>query len=109
MSTLIEKTHKRWLRKKPKVEHIQSLALPRENTENSLKKNNKSLKTFSKASKRQKVDDIRVSTTSPVIIDESEWFNPFDQIIFFGDINYRVELPRLEVINLFYLYNNSGQ
>ena len=34
---------------------------------------------------------------SSISIEENDWFNPFDACLFFGDLNYRLDLPRLEI------------
>ena len=34
------------------------------------------------------------------VVEERSWHNPFDAVIYFGDLNYRTDLPRLEVIRL---------
>eukprot|EP00600_Ochromonadales_sp_CCMP1393_P018200 CAMPEP_0175020118 /NCGR_PEP_ID=MMETSP0005-20121125/13948_1 /TAXON_ID=420556 /ORGANISM="Ochromonas sp., Strain CCMP1393" /LENGTH=369 /DNA_ID=CAMNT_0016277953 /DNA_START=57 /DNA_END=1167 /DNA_ORIENTATION=+ len=49
------------------------------------------------SSKGTKTSKPQTKTGIEPIIEEARWLNPVDGVIFFGDLNYRTDLPRLEL------------
>lgn len=48
-------------------------------------------------------DQISSTTLPSPILEEAEWWCPFDAIVVMGDFNYRIDLPRLEVFQHKYI------